>query len=120
MKKVLFYSSGLLTLLWGIAHVLPTAGIVKDFGDISLDNKLIITMEWIIEGLTLIFIGFLIIVVTKSDPESKLARNVYALITGMLISLAILSVFTGFRQVGKAVILFKYLIPFKDLPEHEF
>jgi hypothetical protein len=97
MKKIFFNISGLLTLLWGIAHLFPTAGIVKDFGDISLDNKLIITMEWIVEGLTLIFIGVLIMVVTKSEINSRLARNVYTLTTGILISMAILSLFTGFR-----------------------
>jgi hypothetical protein len=54
-------------------------------------------MEWIVEGLTLIFIGMLIIVVTRIETESKLARAVYFLITGMLFSLAILSIFTRFR-----------------------
>lgn len=97
MKKILIYISGILTLLWGIAHLFPTAGVVRDFGDISSDNKLIITMEWIVEGLTLIFLGILAIVVTKTDTESRVAMNVYILIVGMLFSLALLSLFTGFR-----------------------
>ena len=97
MKKVLFYISGILTLVWGIAHLFPTAGIVKDFGDISLDNKLIITMEWIVEGLTLIFLGVLILFVTRSDTKSRLANHVFIAITGMLFAMAILSAFTGFR-----------------------
>lgn len=96
MKKILFYISGILPLLWGIAHLVPTAGVVRDFGDISADNRLIITMEWIVEGLTLIFLGVLIIVVAKTDTESKLAKYVYILIIGMLFSMAILSMFTGF------------------------
>jgi hypothetical protein len=97
MKKTLIYISGILTLLWGVAHLFPTAGVVRDFGDISSDNKLIITMEWIVEGLSLIFLGVLTIVITKTDTESKLAKNVYTLIVGMLFSLAVLSLFTGFR-----------------------
>jgi uncharacterized membrane protein YwaF len=97
MKKILFYIAGILTLVWGVAHLFPTSGVVQDFGDISSDNKLIITMEWIVEGLTLVFLGVLTIVVTKSETESRLARNVLAIIAGMLISLAILSMFTGFR-----------------------
>lgn len=104
MKNILFYISGILTLLWGIAHLFPTAGVVRDFGDISSDNKLIIKMEWIVEGLTLIFIGLLVLVLTKTDTESKLAKNVYILIIGMLFSLAILSLFTGF---GVAFLPFK-------------
>jgi len=97
MKKALFYISGVFSLLWGIAHLFPTVSIVKAFGEISNDNKLIITMEWIVEGLTLIFLGLLTIVVTKIEAASKLARAVYLLITGMLFSMAILSIFTGFR-----------------------
>ena len=97
MKKKLFYIAGTLTLLWGISHLFPTKGVVEDFGDISPDNKLIITMEWIVEGLTLIFIGILTIIITTIETESKLAKNVYVLIVGMLLSLAILSLFTGFR-----------------------
>ena len=97
MKKILIYISGILTLLWGVAHLFPTAGVVRDFGDISSDNKLIITMEWIVEGLSLIFLGVLSIVITKTDNESKLAKNVYILIVCMLFSLAVLSLFTGFR-----------------------
>jgi len=54
-------------------------------------------MEWIVEGMTLIFLGLLTIIVTKTDTESKLARNVYVSIVSMLFSLAIVSVFTGFR-----------------------
>jgi hypothetical protein len=53
-------------------------------------------MEWLVEGLTLISLGVLIIVVTKIDTESKLARTIYYLITGMLFSLAILSLLTRF------------------------
>ena len=85
MKKILFYISGILTIIWGIAHLFPTAGIVRGFGDISSDNKLIITMEWIVEGLALIFLGVLVIVVTTNVTESKLAKYVYILIVCIFI-----------------------------------
>jgi CHASE2 domain-containing sensor protein len=97
MKKKLLYIGGALTLIWGIAHLFPTAGVVKDFGDISHDNKLIITMEWIIEGVVLIYLGLLTIFVTKTDSDSKLAKNVYISIISTLFVLAIVSLFTGFR-----------------------
>ncbi len=97
MKNIIFYVAGALTLLWGISHLFPTAGVVKDFGDISSDNKLIITMEWINEGATLIFLGLLTIIVTKTNSESKLARNIYISIIIMLFSLAVISLFTGFQ-----------------------
>jgi CHASE2 domain-containing sensor protein len=96
MKKKLLYVAGILTLLWGVSHLFPTASVVKDFGDISFDNKLIITMEWIVEGVALIFLGLLTIIVTKTDTESKLAKNVYISIVGAF-TLTIVSLFTGFR-----------------------
>ena len=54
---VLLYVGAGLTAIWGIAHLFPTSSVVKGFGEISADNKNIITMEWIVEGVSLIFIG---------------------------------------------------------------
>ena len=57
MNQILAYIGAGLTTLWGIAHLFPTRNVVADFGDISEDNRHIITMEWIVEGVALIFIG---------------------------------------------------------------
>ena len=97
MKKTLLYMGGALTLLWGISHLFPTANVVKDFGKISFDNRMIITMEWIIEGITLIFLGVLTIIVTMVDTKSKLSRTMFVSIAVMLFALSVLSLFTGFR-----------------------
>lgn len=97
MKKTLLYIAAILPLLWGISHLFPTANVVEGFGNISHDNKMIITMEWIIEGVALIFIGMLIIIITKTDTESKLAKNIYLSIIFTLFTLTIVSIFTGFR-----------------------
>jgi hypothetical protein len=96
MKKALLYIAGAITMIWGIAHLFGTSGVLKGFGDTSPDNKLIISMEWIVEGLTLIFLGLLTIIVTRTDTASKLSRNVLVAISAMLISMAVLSLFTGF------------------------
>lgn len=97
LQIVLLYIGGALTCLWGIAHLFPTKSIVKGFGGISIDNKRIITMEWIVEGVALIFIGLLIAVVTFLDPFGMVSRAVYALSIICLIALAFVSLFTGFR-----------------------
>jgi hypothetical protein len=97
MKKILLYIAGALTIVWGVSHLFPTANVVRGFGDISFDNKMIITMEWIVEGVTLIFIGLLIVIVTLVDSESKLSKIIYSTIAFFLLVLAILSLFTGFR-----------------------
>ncbi len=94
---LLYLGSGIITL-WGIAHLVPTVSIVRGFGAISRDNRLVITMDWIAEGLTLIFIGLLIFFTTLiAGPGTVGARLVYKLCFGMLVVLSILSFFTGAR-----------------------
>lgn len=97
-RKILILIGGFLTALWGIAHLFPTKNVIKGFGDISVDNARIITMEWVNEGFTLIFIGLLAIVVTLiSDSKNKVARMVYWLCFIMLEAMAVLSLLTGFQ-----------------------
>jgi len=84
-------------LAWGISHLFPTRSVVKGFGALSEDNRNIITMEWIIEGVALIFVGVLVAVVTTMDPTATLAIAVYNVTSGFLLVLAVISIFTGFR-----------------------
>lgn len=97
MNTISFYIAGASALIWGISHLFPTKNVVKDFGDISQDNKHIITMEWVVEGASLIFIGALTIAITYIDSLSAISRLVYSFIIGMLVILAIISLFTGFK-----------------------
>lgn len=55
-RKILVYIGGSLNILWGISHLIPTNNIVQGYGNITTDNRYIIQMEWINEGVTLIFI----------------------------------------------------------------
>jgi hypothetical protein len=94
---MLYLGSGIIAL-WGVAHLIPTMSIVRGFEVISVDNRFIIMMEWIVEGLTLIFIGLLIFMMTLiAGAETTGARIVYRLCFGMLVALAVLSFFTGAR-----------------------
>ena len=94
---VLLYLGAGLTILWGISHLIPTKNVVKDFGDISQDNRHIITMEWIIEGVSLIFIGVLVTVVTVINPNTLISNAVYIVSVIGLLVLAIVALFTGFK-----------------------
>ena len=58
MDQILAYIGAGFVAFWGIAHLFPTKNVVADFGEISEDNCNIITMEWIVEGVALIFTGF--------------------------------------------------------------
>ena len=97
MNQILLYLGSALPIIWGIAHLFPTRSVVKDFGDISTDNKHIITMEWIVEGVTLIFKGLLCGAVTYLDFTYYLENFIYISCAIFLIVLAIVSLFTGFK-----------------------
>jgi hypothetical protein len=78
MKEFLIYSGSLIIFIWGAAHIVPVKSIVKSFNDISADNKLILTMEWIAEGLTLAFIGTLVFLVSVlGDSANETSVLVY-------------------------------------------
>jgi hypothetical protein len=97
MDLILLYLGSGLTVLWGVAHLFPTKSVVQGFGEISIDNKRIITMEWITEGLALIFIGVLVATVTVIDPSNIVSTAVYFVSVIMLLVMALLSLFTGFK-----------------------
>ena len=52
---VLYIVGAAVIILWGIAHIVPTAKVIAGFGDISADNRRIIMMEWLAEGVVLCF-----------------------------------------------------------------
>jgi hypothetical protein len=97
MDHILIYIGAGLTVLWGTAHLFPTKGVVAGFGDISQDNRRIITMEWIVEGVALIFIGIQVATVTFLDPASTASFAVYLVSMIALLVLALVSLFTGFK-----------------------
>jgi len=97
MNQVMLYLGAALTVFWGIAHLFPTASVVKGFGAISSDNRRTITMEWIIEGMFLIFIGILVTSVTIVDRTSTVSTTVFVDSAVGLFILALVSLFTGFK-----------------------
>lgn len=93
----MIYVGAALPLAWGIAHLIPTRSVLRGFGEIGEDNRNIIAMGWIVEGVALIFVGVLNVLVTAIDATSIVARAVYAVSSGFLVVMAIVSLFTGFR-----------------------
>ncbi len=107
MSKIIIYIGAALSAIWGIAHLIPTKNVVAGFGGISDDNRNIITMEWIVEGVALIFIGALVALVTYADMSNPISKLVYGVSACALLSLAIVAFFTGYKV--------KFL-PFKMCP----
>ena len=94
---ILLYLASAMTGVWGIAHLLATRGVVAGFGELTADNRRIIVMEWIVEGVALVSIGTLVAAVTVVDGAGALSSEAYAVAIATLVALALVSLFTGFR-----------------------
>jgi hypothetical protein len=94
---VLFCVASALTGLWGVAHLVATRGVVAGFGELTPDNRRIITMEWIVEGVALISTAVFVAIATALDSQTTVSSAVYAVATTTLLALALVSLLTGFR-----------------------
>lgn len=108
MNQILLLSGGFVAAAWGVAHIIPTRGVVAGFGELSRDNRLIITMEWVAEGLALIFLGALVLILAATPLRfTPAALLVYRLAAGMLLLMAVWTRLTG----GKTSIMPLKLCP---------
>ena len=94
---VLLYSGSIIILIWGAAHLFPTKTIVRGFGPISEDNRKIITMEWLAEGVAMCYMGILTILVTAIAGRTLASTVVYLSTAITLVVMAILGWLTYAR-----------------------
>lgn len=97
MNEILLYLAASMTALWGIAHLFATRGVVAGFGELTPDNRRIITMEWIVEGVALISTAAFVFAATAISREAAVSSAIYAVAIATLLVLAGVSLFTGFR-----------------------
>jgi hypothetical protein len=97
MSQSALYIASALLGFWGISHLFATKGAVAGFGDLTADNRRIIVMEWISEGVALISTATFVAAVTAVEPGAAISSVVYAVAVGTLIVFAGVSLFTGFR-----------------------
>ncbi len=64
MSEIVAYLSAGVIALWGVAHAIPTRAVVGGFGPISVENRRVITQEWLAEALTMWFIATVVILTT--------------------------------------------------------
>lgn len=96
--NILLYIGSAVIIIWGIAHIIPAKSVVSGFGSISQDNRRIITMEWVAEGLTLCFIGLLVLIVTLLvQSGNQVSDIVYRISAAMLLVMAVWTLTTGAR-----------------------
>ena len=107
-QSIFLYTGSILILLWGIAHLSALKPVVKGFGELSRDNRLILTMEWLVEGLIFCFIGVLVLLITAlTGSQQTTNKIVYLSSAAILLIFSVLSLFTGARTKE---------IPFKICP----
>ena len=97
MNEVLLYIASAIIGLWGIAHLFATSSVVAGFGNLTVDNRRILTMEWIVEGVALISTAMFVAAATAIQPDAAVSSAVYGVATVTLAVLAVVSLFTGFN-----------------------
>lgn len=106
--QLALYAGSIIILLWGVAHIAPTRAVVAGFEPLTRDNRMVLTQEWVAEGLTLAFIGILVFLVTAVvGPAAAGAVVVYRVSAGMLVVLALWTAVMGGRTAA---------VPFKICP----
>lgn len=109
---ILLIAGSAVVLLWGAAHIVPVKSVVNGFGDISEDNRRVITMEWISEGAALMFIGALVLIISLLGLQGTDAGIlVVRLCSAMLIVMAVITLLTG----AKTSVIAMKLCPFIKL-----
>ena len=99
VSGILTYATAAIAVSWGVAHLAPTRAVISGFGELATGNRLILTMEWVGEGVTLIFIGVLVAVVSAMGAATdQLTIAIKVLAAGMLVAMAVLTATTGARS----------------------
>lgn len=98
LHSILISIGAFIITVCGIGHLWATRSVVAGFGALSDDNRRILTMEWILEGLTLCFLGALPATMVATGYSSGPAGGVVIwACAAMLIAMAIVSAATGGR-----------------------
>ena len=97
MEEVLAYLAAGLVGLWGISHAIPTRAVVAGFGEITEDNRRVLTQEWLAEAVAMWSFAMLVIVVTVVGGGTSAADWTYRVIAGALLVLGALTTLTGAR-----------------------
>lgn len=98
MNAALAYLGSILLVIWSIVHLLPTRAVVQEFGHMDSDNVRQVIMGWLIEGLTLMFIGIMVLLLLIfKEPDNGATLMIMKITSGYLLVLAFVSYLVGNR-----------------------
>jgi hypothetical protein len=76
VADALAYAAGVVLIAWGTAHIVATRPVLALYGELSKENSRVWVMEWVAEGLTHIFVGVLVVVITALEGASASGSTV--------------------------------------------
>jgi hypothetical protein len=80
LSYVLLFLGCAAVAFWGIMHLVKTRPVVAGFEPLSDDNRYVLRMEWIVEGVALVFVASLVASVTiVQGAEASGSRLVYGM-----------------------------------------
>jgi len=98
MAALLAYVAGAVVAVWGVAHAIPTRQVLAGFAPITIDNRRVVTQEWLAEAFTMWGIAAMVIAVTAIGGTSTgVGVCVYRVAAGLLLALGTLTALTGAR-----------------------
>jgi len=98
LGPLLNYLASAVVIGWGVAHIVPTREVVKSLGEVTIDSRRIMEMEWVAEGLALSFIGLSTFVLTvAAGLADPIAVLVYRMNAAALIVFAAWTYLAGFK-----------------------
>jgi hypothetical protein len=85
MANVLVYVAGATLVTWGGLHLAPTRAVADSFGPITHDNRRVLEMEWVAEGIAHVGLGTVVVAVAALASEGTV---VYRAVAAVLVALA--------------------------------
>ncbi len=98
MNATLAYAGSILLIIWSIIHLVPTRAVLREFGPLDSDNSRQVIMGWLVEGLTLMFVGVMVLLLLIfKEPDNGATFMVMRIVSAYLLVLAFVSYLVGNR-----------------------
>ncbi len=91
----LIFSAGILSVILGIAYLARSGAVKKDFRIILKGLQKVLSMALAGQGLTMIFVGLVVMVLAVSGGREHIAKTVSFMCAGMLFVMGIVTGATG-------------------------